>query len=122
MSIKAPRRVGRRLFSVVLDKGISANSNLFSVRYLNSSVFHGELPQYQGLSSFSFVVSKKVSKKAVVRNKLKRRGRYAINKLIGRIKEGFVLLFFFRPQAVDVPYSVLDSNINEILAKIGAIK
>ncbi len=50
-----------------------------------------------GVARFCFVVSKKVSKKAVVRNKVKRRLRAAVAGLMDRILPGFDCVLAARP-------------------------
>ncbi len=58
------------------------HSPLFSVCYLKASK-----------SSFAVVASKKVSKKAVIRNKNKRRVRHILKKMAGSLEKGAYVVF-----------------------------
>lgn len=48
-------------------------------------------------SRFGFVVSTKISKRAVVRNRIKRLLRQSIHQNLDKIKSGFDIVFFTRP-------------------------
>ena len=58
-------------FEIIFKKGASFRNNLFTLRFLKNSL---------GINRFGFVVSQKVSKKAVVRNKVRRRLTEAIER------------------------------------------
>jgi ribonuclease P protein component len=64
---------------------------------------------------FAFVVSKKVSKKAVIRNLLKRRGRKVIQDIKGRTKEGFSYIFFFQKGASDIDLKSIKEEMLSLL-------
>ncbi len=73
-------------------------------------------------NKFSFVVSKKVSKKSVVRNKLKRIGYDTIRSLVSRIKEKSVFcVFFLKNGAEKTSPSQLSNEISELLKKAGVL-
>jgi|SRR3989344_103235 len=59
------RRIPRKDFLLIKNKGDFVSDNLLSLRFLK---------QVDGKSRFSFSVSKKVSNKAYIRNKLRRMG------------------------------------------------
>ena len=71
-------------FEIIFKKGASFKNNLFILRFLKNSL---------GKNRFGFVVSQKVSKKAVVRNKVRRRLTESIKKEIEKtfpvIQEAF---------------------------------
>lgn len=73
-------------------------------------------------NKFSFVVSGKVSKKAVVRNKLKRRGYYVIKKFLPTIKIGYFVVFFLKKEIVGLSYSDFEKQILFLLNKAKLIK
>ena len=61
-------------------------------------------------SQFSFLCSKKVSKTAVRRNLLRRRGYNAIKKKVDSIKSGFYCVFTYKKEAVDEIRYEADEN------------
>lgn len=71
-----------------------------------------------GFSRFGFIVSTKISKKAVVRNKIKRRLREIIRKRIKKIENGFDFVFITRPGIEKLTYQELEKRIEEILTKM----
>ena len=72
-------------------------------------------------SRFSFVVSVKISKLAVVRNKLKRYGYRAIKNNLIRIKPGYCLFFYFKKGSSSVDYEGVESDIVSILDNFGLL-
>ncbi len=71
---------------------------------------------------FAFIVSKKVSSKSVIRNKIKRQLREAIKKNILKIKQGYDFLIIAKPLIVDKDYKAINEKINEIFnSKINKI-
>lgn len=67
---------------------------------------------------FGIVVGSNVSKKAVLRNKIKRILREVINKNIGIIKKGFDIVIIVNPQAAEKDYKELESDLTEALNSI----
>ena len=73
-------------------------------------------------NKFSFVVSKKVSKKSVVRNKLKRAGYDTIRSFGARIKEkGVSCVFFLKNGAEKTTSGQLSDEVSELLKKAGVL-
>jgi len=68
-------------------------------------------------SKFSFVSSSKVSKKAIKRNLLRRRGYYIIRKNKTQIKPGFICVLFFKKGAVNLNYKEIEDEILTLLKK-----
>lgn len=71
-----------------------------------------------GLSRFGFVVSKKIDKRAVVRNKAKRFFRAYIEDNLKTIKPGYDFLFILKK----VPEKATLIQMKEILSKEGYLK
>jgi len=67
-------------------------------------------------SLFSVVVPKKVSKKAVERNKIKRKIRESLRKKLDKIKPGIKGLFIALPGAKEKNYKEIEKNIDELIA------
>ena len=71
---------------------------------------------------FSFVVSKKISKKAVERNKFRRIGYNTIQKNISSIKEGFLVAVFIKKSATKISKKELEKEIIFLLKKANLLK
>ena len=70
-------------------------------------------------SRFGFVVSKKISKKATVRNRIKRRLREAVRMKMPEIKKGIDGVIVVVP---DKDFSEVQEEINKIFKKAGIMK
>ncbi len=68
-------------------------------------------------SRFGFVVSQKVSKKAVLRNKIKRRLKEIIREKLGKIKEGQDCLLIVLPGLENKDFWEMEEIINKIFIK-----
>ncbi len=74
------------------------------------------------LKRFGFVVSKKVSPKAVVRNKIKRILREAVREKIEAIKEGYDIVFFAKGKSKEELFSSFKKEIGSLLKKADLLK
>jgi len=68
-------------------------------------------------SRFGFVVSSKVSKKAVVRNKVKRRLRESVRSRLDSIKKGFDIVFVTFEKIKEKDFEQINSLVEKILKK-----
>lgn len=68
-------------------------------------------------SRFSFIVSKKISKKAVVRNKIKRRLREVIREELPRIKPGIDGVFIAKKNIEKKDFLEIKENVIQLLKK-----
>ena len=73
-------------------------------------------------SRFGFIVSQKISKKAVVRNKVKRRLRAIIRKNLPRIKKGLDIVLITRPGVENENFKSIEKNIDRIFTKAKILK
>lgn len=107
-------RIPRSLFESVLKEGSVFHSPHLYFRVVKTQ---------SGLSKFSFVVSKKVSKSAVSRNLLRRRGYSIIRSLFGKEKmnAGIIGAFFFKKGAEKIDFAALREEIWFLLKKVGMI-
>lgn len=71
-------------------------------------------------SRFCVIISAKISKKAVERNKIKRRIRAIINQDLKQIKKGFDIIIIVTKNIIDLNFSDLELEIEDSLKKIGA--
>ncbi len=101
-------RLKRELIAKVLKTGKSAYGRGVSLKYIID-------PEQQ--SAFAFVASSKIDKKAIVRNKLKRRGRAIVFKLLPRIKKGILALVFFNKESRNMDFSSIESEIIKLFKK-----
>jgi ribonuclease P protein component len=72
-------------------------------------------------SRIAFVVSGKVAKTAVLRNKLKRRARYIVNKQINSLKPGKIAICYFKPGSNKLDFSSLEGELTLLLKRAHVI-
>ena len=77
----------------------------------------------QGLSEnrVGFVVSKKISNKAVVRNKVKRRLREAVRMSLSNLKPGYDLVFFTKKGIEEKEFVEIEKVIKQLLTRAGLL-
>lgn len=68
-----------------------------------------------------FIVSKRISKKAVERNLIKRRLRAAYRSLKQEVPPGCLLLFVARPATLEVSYADLQKQMRSLIEKAGLL-
>jgi ribonuclease P protein component len=71
---------------------------------------------------FGFIVSKKVSKKATIRNKIKRRLREIAGKKRKRVKKGLDVLLIAPPGLETKDFWEIDEMLNKIFTKAKILK
>lgn len=95
--------------SVHLSRPSIFNTQYFSLRYSHNNL---------SLGRYGFVVSKKIDKRAVVRNRIKRIVRSCIEKeWINQVK-GYDMLFLLKKQCVEASTADVCAAINVILTRI----
>ena len=72
------------------------------------------MPNGLTISRFGLSVGKRVSKKAVIRNRLKRRLREILRK--APINPGWDVVFIVQPAAVSVDYGHLKASVEDLLS------
>ncbi len=87
-------------------------------KFLNSPTLTFKFIREKGLSSprISFIAPKTIAKKATDRNRLRRRGYYALRKYIGRFPADIVGAFVFKKPILDA--NELENELQTILHKI----
>jgi ribonuclease P protein component len=110
-------RVPRELFPFLLKNGKKYASAHIFLRVVRFSEEDRVLN-----TRFSFVVSAKVAKKAVDRNKLRRFGYEIVGKDVDNFKNGFVAVFFYTKDALKISKKELLNEINTLLKQAGLFK
>ena len=103
------KRTQRGLFSNILKNGVSFHSILISIKVLENKDEN---------SRFSFVVPKAISKSAVKRNLIRRRGYSIIKKHLKNIKNGYLYAFFVKKGAEKLKFTEFEDQIVGILKKM----
>lgn len=110
---KKNKRLKKESIIKILRQGRNCRGRNVSLKYITDSGQH---------SFFAFIVSTKVAKSAVSRNKLKRRGRAIISKLLPRVQEGCLALIFFEKGSPGIKFSELEMEIIKLLQKARFLK
>ena len=102
----------KRDFEIIFKNGKGFKNGFLAMRVINNN-----LPE----SRFGFVISKKVSQKAVVRNKIKRRISEAIRLDLERIKKGVDIVFITFSGIKKHNFSETKELVKNILKKAGLL-
>jgi ribonuclease P protein component len=117
-----------RDFSTVYRHGEKAVSRHLVVRVL--SLRQGAQSQAEPFFSsgatqpaarIGITVSQKVSKRAVIRNRLKRRVRAAMRTLLPRLQPGVWIVINLRPEATQCEYGEILRELEQLLTKLEVI-
>ncbi|MCB9803073.1 ribonuclease P protein component [Candidatus Nomurabacteria bacterium] len=111
---------------------LSKNNRLQKDKEIKSLIEKGQtffLPQFvikyqknkENTPRFAFVISTKVDKRAVVRNRLKRQLREAIREFLPRIT-GFDVLVIVKKSALELDFATISKQMEFALTKIGLLK
>ncbi|MDH6061611.1 ribonuclease P protein component [Chrysosporum bergii ANA360D] len=104
---KANRLKSRKDFQAVFREGIRRHSSHFTLRALRPSVSHrpsldtANSEQPLPSTQFGVSISTKVSKKAVVRNRIKRQITAALDRLLPKVSPGWRLVIVVKPTAAE---------------------
>lgn len=80
-----------------------------------------QLPGAAANSRFAFIVSKKISKKAVQRNRIRRILSEQVRLLLPKIKPGFDNIFLVKKDILGKTSADVGREVKEILVKTGTI-
>jgi ribonuclease P protein component len=110
---KANRLRNRRDFQTVYQQGIRRSSLHLILRALSS--VKSEETTHKIVSRFGISISLKVSKKAVVRNRIKRWIKAAIRELMPQIDRGWKVVIVVRSNAVECKYEHFLRELKQLL-------
>lgn len=119
MGLPSKHRLKRRLiFQSVYQQGIRRSSRYFIIRALPvaESGFRDSVFTQIGIS-----VSRKVSKKAVVRNQIKRHIRSAFRSLLPQISTPWLIVVVVKPEVKECNYEHFLRELEKLLIKANII-
>lgn len=105
---KINRLKKKKDFEKVFNDGQTIKSDIFFLK---------TLPNDQKVNRIGFVVSKKIDKRAVIRNKVKRRLREAIKGFLSQLKTGQDYIFIALPKIKDKGLEEIRTTIEKTLKK-----
>jgi ribonuclease P protein component len=109
----------RRDFHAVYDRGHRYSGSCLTLKVF--SPLQREITPDKPPTRLGIAISKKVSKKAVVRNRLKRQLKAAFRELLGKVKPGFWAIAIAKSQAVECNYEHFLRELEELLRRAGMI-
>ena len=124
LALSKPNRLKHRKdFNQVYQRGLRRNSANLTLRALHCSRVLARKPCVaEGISELTLPpaqigisISLKVSKRAVVRNRIKRQIRAALRQLLPRLAAGWKLVVIVRPQAVECDYFQFLQELEQLL-------
>lgn len=110
--IPKTNRISKGYFEEINKNGKGLSSPFLSIKYLKNN---------QKISLFASVVSKKVSKISPKRNLIKRRVNSVINNHKNAIKQGFFIVFYIKPGALDRSFGQIKEESLNLLKKSGLL-
>ena len=127
MVLPQPNRLRHwRDFQAVYHKGIRRSGRYLTLRGLRQRTKVVDVPT-QGtslptdgenpLTRIGISISQKVSKKAVVRNRIKRQIRAVLRQLLPRLSPGWQLIVVVRPGAQECDYAQFLRELEQLLAE-----
>lgn len=102
-----------RLSSIGARAKSRISTPLFSLCFSNNN---------QDLSRFSFVISKKIDKRAVVRNKAKRKVRSIVEQMLDKIGTGKDFVFYLKKDVVNTTREDVRVELNKIFEENKLLK
>ena len=102
-----------------------AGSSLVTVKFWKINPARYPRRNYQTHDlRIGFVVSTKVSKNAVVRNRLKRQMREIVRLLLqkGQLKTGYLLAIMAKAEMIGKEYKEIEADILSVLRRAGLLK
>ncbi len=107
---KENRLTGEDDFQKIHNKGRFTSDIFLAIKVLSNKL---------GVTRVGFLVGLKVSKKAVIRNKVKRRLREIFRLLIkdGKLKAGFDVIVLVRPEITEKKYNEIKEAVMRVLEK-----
>jgi len=106
---KKNRLGSNNLFKKVFQEGEKRENKLFLITFRKNNL---------SFPRFGIVVSTKISRSAVKRNKLKRRIRESLKELIPVFKEGWDVVIISKRLSLDSSFSKIKEMLGELLVRL----
>lgn len=123
MGLPKVNRLHRRDFQTVYQQGFSRYSSHLKLKALpargNSRIEEGQ--QQLPASQFGITISRKICKKAVDRNRVKRQLRAALQQLLPQIARGWKMIFVVKPRATECKYEHFLRELEQLLSQAEAL-
>ncbi len=105
-------------FALMATKGRSIYGiySTLRVRAVHPSKEHSKPLEEE--PKIGFIISTKTFKRAVKRNRAKRRFRAAVKELIPQFLKGYQYIFILKAQTLDAPYQSMRNDVGHMLTKI----
>lgn len=103
------RRIPKAYFPYILKNG----ARYYSPHLL---LYTAKIGNETEKSRFSFSISKKIAKSAVVRNKMRRRGYSIIGKNLMKFKNNHFMFFCFKKGCEKADFSALEAEIMTLIS------
>lgn len=108
--LKNNQKISRKKeFDQIFKNGKSAYDKYFLVKILKNN---------QGQNRYSIIISTKVSKKAVERNKIKRRIKSIFLKLEKKLELGYDVIVVCKKEILDIEYKEINNRMEKIFSKL----
>jgi len=107
---KTNRLTREKDFGIIFRKGKGFKEDLLLLKIIKNNL---------GLIRFGFIVSQKVSKKAAVRNRIKRRLRAIANREIKKNKKGLDIIFVVLPGFEKNKFQDIEKITDNLFQKAG---
>lgn len=111
--LSSKNRLEKKYFKQTFTKG-----KRFPCVYFN--IFYKESGEEE--VKIGFVVPSSVAKKAVLRNKIKRRAREILRMLLNDFKNPYLIVFLFKKDVLKLSFKELKKEIESVLSYSGLIK
>lgn len=109
----------RKEFNQVKKQGQLFQGNLFSLLIARQ---YGSPPGCKSPSRFAFIVSKKIHKKAVKRNKIRRMLVGSVQAFLSEIKSGVDAVFLTKKVIIDKNFTEIKKEVKRIFKKANLLK
>jgi len=115
-----PRRY--RLQNYQEIEKVKKEGKLYQISFFGLLILKRTLSEAEGLPTrFAFIVSKKLSKKAVQRNRAKRLLSEAVRGLLPKVKPGFDIIFLGKKSLIGKSFSEIQVEVEKVFRKSGLL-
>lgn len=113
MLAKQSRLVKEKDFKKIFKRGKASYAKIFNIKVLANEL---------KINRYGIVISAKVSKKSVERNKLKRQFREILKEFDKKLARGFDLVIIVFPAALNQDYKLIKNELEKVLVALKLFK